>query len=56
MAELDEDLKYYQQFRSELWLLTKKFEETRQLRDLLMKLNGKIEMLEELMGRETKKC
>jgi len=55
MPELHEDLKYYQEFRTEVWLLTKKFQEVKELRDLLMKLNGKIEILQELMGKETKR-
>ena len=46
---LEELLKYYKEFREEVWLLQKKYENMRELREAELKLMGKIELLEELM-------
>ena len=46
---IQEKLKFYQEFKTELWLLIKKFEETEDLKAAYNKILGKIEVLEELI-------
>ena len=46
---LEELLKYYKEFREEVWLLQRKYENMRELREAELKLMGKMELLEELI-------
>jgi len=49
---LKELLKYYKEFREEVWLLQRKYENMRELREAELKLIGKIELLNELIDEE----
>ncbi len=49
---IEELLKYYREFREEVWLLQKKYEEMKELREAQLKIQGKIELLEELLKEE----
>ena len=47
--KLEEDLKFYSEFRTRLQLLMKEFEETEDLTIQYHKITGKIELLKQLL-------
>ena len=46
---LEELLKYYKEFHEEIWLLERKYEDMKELTMAKLKIQGKIELLEELI-------
>jgi len=54
MVDIDQLLKYYREFRTDLWIIQTKYEESPYLHDLIMQLSGRIAMLEELSNKKPK--